>query len=48
MTKFVVEPDSNVVERFTRVSNDELLYQFTIEVGRSRSPTPPSPELAAR
>jgi hypothetical protein len=31
MTKFVVEPDSNVVERFTRVSNDELLYQFTIE-----------------
>jgi hypothetical protein len=31
MTKFVVESDAKVIERFTRVSKNELLYQFTIE-----------------
>lgn len=31
MTKFVVNPDAKVIERFTRLSNDELLYQFTVE-----------------
>jgi hypothetical protein len=28
---FVVTPDSKVIERFTRLSNTELLYQFTVE-----------------
>lgn len=28
---FVVTPDSKVIERFTRLSKDELLYQFTVE-----------------
>lgn len=28
---FVVTPDSKVIERFTRLSNNELLYQFTVE-----------------
>jgi hypothetical protein len=28
---FVVTPDSKVIERFTRLSRDELLYQFTVE-----------------
>jgi hypothetical protein len=28
---FVVDPGSKVVERFTRVSADELVYQFTVE-----------------
>lgn len=27
----IVNPDSKVIERYTRVSEDELLYQFTIE-----------------
>lgn len=27
----MVEPDSRLVERFTRVAHDELLYQFTVE-----------------
>ena len=27
----LVTPDSKVIERYTRVSQDELLYQFTIE-----------------
>ena len=31
MTKFVVSEDAKVIERFTRVSKAELLYQFTIE-----------------
>lgn len=31
MTKFVVSEDARVIERFTRVSKSELLYQFTIE-----------------
>ncbi len=31
MSKFVVNPDSKVIERYTRLSADELLYQFTIE-----------------
>ena len=26
----VVNPDATVVERFTRVSRDELIYQFTV------------------
>jgi hypothetical protein len=28
---FVVTPDSIVIERFTRLSTEELLYQFTVE-----------------
>src|SRR5258706_303357 len=28
---FVVNPDARVIERFTRVSRDELVYQFTVE-----------------
>jgi hypothetical protein len=28
---FMVTPDSKVIERFTRLSKDELLYQFTVE-----------------
>lgn len=28
---FIVNPDAKVIERFTRVSEAELLYQFTIE-----------------
>jgi len=28
---FVVTPDSKVIERFTRLSKTELLYQFTVE-----------------
>jgi hypothetical protein len=28
---FVVTPDSKVIERFTRLSETELLYQFTVE-----------------
>jgi hypothetical protein len=31
MSKFVVNGEAKVIERFTRVSKDELLYQFTIE-----------------
>ena len=31
MTKFVVNPDAIITERYTRLSTDELLYQFTIE-----------------
>jgi hypothetical protein len=31
MSKFVVEGDATVIERFTRLSRDELLYQFTVE-----------------
>jgi hypothetical protein len=31
MTKFVVDADSKVIERFTRVAKNELLYQFTVE-----------------
>jgi hypothetical protein len=30
-SKIVVNPDSKVIERFTRVSRDELLYQWTVE-----------------
>jgi hypothetical protein len=30
-SKIVVNPDSKVIERFTRVSKDELLYQWTVE-----------------
>jgi hypothetical protein len=30
-TALLVNPDSKVIERYTRVSKDELLYQFTIE-----------------
>jgi hypothetical protein len=28
---FLVNPDARVIERFTRVSKDELVYQFTVE-----------------
>lgn len=28
---YVVNPDAKVIERFTRLSRDELLYQFTVE-----------------
>jgi len=31
MAKFVVNPDAKVIERYTRLSANELLYQFTIE-----------------
>lgn len=31
MSNFVVNPDATVIERFTRVSATELLYQFTVE-----------------
>ena len=31
MTKFVINEDAKVIERYTRLSNKELLYQFTIE-----------------
>ena len=31
MTKFIVNEDAKVTERFTRLSKSELLYQFTIE-----------------
>lgn len=31
MTKFVVNTDARVIERYTRLSEQELLYQFTIE-----------------
>ncbi len=27
----MLEPDSKLVERFTRIADDELLYQFTVE-----------------
>lgn len=27
----MVEPDSKLIERFTRIAHDELLYQFTVE-----------------
>jgi hypothetical protein len=27
----VINPDAKVIERFTRLSADELLYQFTVE-----------------
>jgi len=30
MSKFIVNEDATVTERFTRLSKDELLYQFTI------------------
>jgi hypothetical protein len=30
-TKFVVNADARVTERYTRLSKTELLYQFTIE-----------------
>jgi hypothetical protein len=30
-TSLLLTPDSKVIERYTRVSKDELLYQFTIE-----------------
>jgi hypothetical protein len=30
-SKIVVNPESKVIERFTRVSKDELLYQWTVE-----------------
>ena len=30
-TSLILNPDSKVIERYTRVSKDELLYQFTIE-----------------
>jgi hypothetical protein len=31
MTKFVINEDARVIERYTRLSVNELLYQFTIE-----------------
>jgi hypothetical protein len=31
LTVLVVNPDAKVIERFTRVSGDELVYQFTVE-----------------
>ena len=31
MAKFVINEDAKVIERYTRVSANELLYQFTIE-----------------
>lgn len=31
MTKFIVDEDARVIERFTRLAKNELLYQFTIE-----------------
>jgi hypothetical protein len=31
LTVLVVNPDAKVIERFTRVSPDELIYQFTVE-----------------
>ncbi len=31
MTKFIVNEDARVIERFTRLAKNELLYQFTIE-----------------
>jgi hypothetical protein len=30
-SNFIVNPDSKVIERFTRLSQTELLYQFTVE-----------------
>lgn len=30
-SKFLVNADATVIERFTRLSKDELLYQFTVE-----------------
>ncbi len=33
--KFPVTPDAKVIERFTRVAKDELLYQFTVEDPKS-------------
>jgi hypothetical protein len=30
-SKIVVNPDARVIERFTRLSKDELLYQWTVE-----------------
>ncbi|HEV7689493.1 MAG TPA: EF-hand domain-containing protein [Hyphomonadaceae bacterium] len=30
-TSLILTPDSKVIERYTRLSKDELLYQFTIE-----------------
>jgi hypothetical protein len=30
-TRFLVNPEARVIERFTRVAKDELLYQFTVE-----------------
>jgi hypothetical protein len=30
LTNFVVNADATVIERFTRLSHDELLYQFTV------------------
>lgn len=35
--KFPVTPEATVVERFTRVAKDELLYQFTVEDPKSYS-----------
>lgn len=37
MKKFVVNPDAKVIERYTRVAKNELLYQFTIEDPRAYS-----------
>jgi hypothetical protein len=31
MTKFVVNDDARIIERYTRLSKEEMLYQFTIE-----------------
>lgn len=31
MTKFVVNPEAKVIERYTRLSPSEMLYQFTVE-----------------
>ncbi len=31
LQKFLVNADAKVIERFTRLSKDELLYQFTVE-----------------
>lgn len=36
-SKFLVNEDAKVIERFTRVSQDELLYQFTVEDPKSYS-----------
>jgi len=35
--KFPVTPEAKVIERFTRVAKDELLYQFTVEDPKSYS-----------
>ncbi len=31
MAKFVINPNAKVIERYTRLSSTELLYQFTVE-----------------